>query len=73
MALERGMPVPNASPPYDAAVKKVSEFLRKTFERVKFTKEATEVADWLLRGYGALQAIGHAQPAIAGLLTYSGG
>lgn len=73
MALERGMPDPNASPPYEAAAKKVSEFLLKTFERVKFTKEATEVGDWLLRGYGALQAIGHAQPAIAGLLTHAGG
>lgn len=71
MALERGMPDPNASPPYEAAVKKVGDFLIKALERVKSTKEVVEVGDWLLRGYGALQAIGHAQPAISGLLTHS--
>jgi hypothetical protein len=72
MALERGMPDPNVSPPYEAMVKKVSDFLRKTFERVKFAKDVSETGDWLLRGYGALQAIGHLQPSIAGLLTHAG-
>jgi hypothetical protein len=73
MALERGMPDPNVSPPYEAVIKKNGEFLRKTFERVKFAKEVSEVGDWLLRGYGALQIIGHAQPSIVGLLTHGGG
>lgn len=72
MALERGMPDPNVSPPYEAMVKKTSDFLRRTFERVKFAKEISETSDWLLRGYGALQAIGHLQPSVAGLLTHVG-
>lgn len=70
MALERGMPDANVSPPYEAAVKKTGEVLRKTFERIKLTKEVSEVGDWLLRGYVGLQAIGHVSPAIAGLLTH---
>jgi len=73
MALERGAPDPNVSPPYEATLKKVGEFLSKTFDRVKSTKEVTEVGDWLLRGYVALQAVGHVQPAVAGLLTHAVG
>lgn len=71
MALERGMPEANQSPPYEAIVKRTGEFLRGVFERVKFAKDVSEAGDWLLRGYGALQAVGHAQPAIAGLLTHA--
>jgi hypothetical protein len=69
MALERAMPNQNESPPYEAIVKKTGDFLLKMFERIKFAKEVSETSDWLLRGYGALQAIGHLQPSIAGLLT----
>ena len=71
LALERGAPAANESPPYEAVLKKTQDFLQSVFERVKFAKEAYEVGDWLLRGYGALQAVGHAQPAIAGLLTHA--
>lgn len=72
MVLEREAPPPNASPPYEAIVKKTGELLKGVFERVKLTKDITETGDWLLRGYVALQAIGYVPPAIAGLLTHGG-
>ncbi len=71
LALERGQPPENASPPYDAMLKKVGEGLSTIFERVKFVKEVNEMGDWLLKGYGALCASGLLHSHISGLLTHT--
>lgn len=70
LALERGAPELNVSPPYEAMVKKVGGLLKTVFDQVKFAKDVQEAGDWLLRGYGAIQAVGHTYPTIAGLLTH---
>ncbi len=70
LALERAAPEPNVSPPYEAMMKKVGGLLKTVFERVKFAKDVQEAGDWLLRGYGAMHAVGNAYPSIAGLLTH---
>ena len=70
LMLERELPDPNVSPPYEAMVRKTGEFLKTVFGRVKFVKDAVSMGDWLLRGYGALQVAQHAPNGLAGLLTH---
>jgi hypothetical protein len=70
LALERGQPENNQSPPYDATVKKVKEVLTAIFDKVNLVKDVQETGDWLLRGYGAIQVGGVVHSSIAGLLTH---
>jgi hypothetical protein len=68
LLVERGMPDVGVSPPYEAMFKRSGLFIKKFYDSVKFTKEAVEAGDWLLRGYGAVALIGHSNQ-IAGLLS----
>lgn len=71
MALERGAPDEGVSPPYEAIVKKSGVLIKGIYDKIKLGKEVQELADWALRGYGALSVIGQASHPIAGLLTHS--
>ncbi|WP_242153298.1 hypothetical protein [Sphingomonas sp. BAUL-RG-20F-R05-02] len=70
LALDRGSPDAGVSPPYEAMVKKTGEVLQKIFDRVKFAKEVSETADWVLRGYGALTAAAQIAHPIVALLPH---